>query len=79
MTENPHRSENGFDSPLVLGLAAYVIFPILGIVTAAMGMILILNDNVTAGIIFVVLLAQLWVAGGLWTHLRRKKVLADKP
>ena len=68
--------ESGFASPLVLGIAGYVIFPILALVTAALGFILVLNDQLIAGVVFLVVVLQIWVIGGIWAHAVRKRKLA---
>lgn len=79
MTEKPElqqdAAQTGFTNAVVLGMAAYVVFPVLALVTAVLGLVLILNDRLIPGMIFLAIILQLWVAGGLWTHFRRRKVL----
>ncbi len=79
MTEKPElqqdAAQTGFTNAVILGMAAYVIFPVLALVTAVLGLVLILNDRLVPGMVFLAIILQLWVAGGLWTHFRRKKVL----
>ena len=61
-------------SATVLGMAAYVIFPVLALVTAALGFILVLNDRLVPGLVFILIIAQIWVIGGLWAHFRRRRL-----
>lgn len=79
MTEKPELQQNaaqtGFTNAVVLGLAAYVVFPVLALITAVMGLVLILNDRLVPGLIFLIVILQAWVIAGVWTHLRRKKIL----
>lgn len=79
MTEKPELQQDaaqaGFTNAVVLGMAAYVVFPVLALVTAVLGLILILNDRLVPGMVFLAIIMQLWVAGGLWAHFRRTKVL----
>lgn len=79
MTQKPelqqHAAQTGFSNAVVLGLAAYVVFPVLALITAVMGLVLILNDRLVPGLIFLAVILQAWVIAGLWTHLRRRKIL----
>ncbi len=73
---NAVADESGFASPLVLGIAGYVIFPILALVTATLGFLLVLNDQLVAGVVFLVVLLQIWVVCGIWAHVVRRRKLA---
>lgn len=79
MTQKPELQgpgpQDAFTSAVVLGMAAYLVLPILAVVTAVMGLILVLNDRLVPGVIFVALITQVWIACGLWAHFRRRKVL----
>lgn len=79
MTEKPELqqqdAQSGFASAVVLGLAAYVVFPVLALVTAAMGLVLVLNDRIVPGMVFLAVIMQLWVVGGLWAHFRRRRLM----
>lgn len=78
MTDHPHVSsapaQAGFADAVVLGFAAYLVFPILAVITAAFGAILLARGSVVAGVVFFGLM-QLWVVGGLLTHLARRRRL----
>ncbi len=69
---------NGAPSAVVLGMVGYVIFPILALVTVALGFILVLNDRLVPGLIFILIIAQVWVIGGLWAHFRRRRLVAPE-
>ncbi|GGE69217.1 NF038396 family protein [Nesterenkonia cremea] len=79
MTDKPElqhdAAQAGFANAVVLGLAAYVVFPVLALITAVMGLVLILNDRLVPGLIFLAVILQAWVVAGLWTHFRRTKIL----
>lgn len=83
MTEKPQLpqqdTQSGFADAVVFGLAAYVVFPVLALVTAIMGLILVLNDRIVPGMVFLALIMQLWVAGGIWAHSRRRRLMQQAP
>ncbi|MGJ9425842.1 NF038396 family protein [Nesterenkonia halotolerans] len=70
------KGTSGAPSSVVLGMVGYVIFPILALVTVALGFILVLNERLVPGLIFILIIAQVWVIGGLWAHFRRRRLLA---
>lgn len=78
MTDHPRMTSEpaqaGFADAVVLGFAAYLVFPILAVITAAFGAILLARGSVVAGVVFFGLM-QLWVVGGLLTHLARRRRL----
>lgn len=76
-TTGAHGS-SGAPSTVVLGMVGYVIFPILALVTVALGFILVLNERLVPGLIFILIIAQVWVIGGLWAHFRRRRLLAPE-
>ncbi|NUL48544.1 hypothetical protein F7P69_25540 [Cellulosimicrobium funkei] len=60
-----------------LTFIAFVACPILGLVTAVMGLIMIFTDNVVMGVVFLVVLTQVFIFGGLWATLKRKSLTED--
>ncbi|GAA1105077.1 dihydrofolate reductase [Nesterenkonia jeotgali] len=61
---------------MLLGLGGYLILPFLALFTVTLGFVLVLNDRIIPGLAFL-FLAQLWVAGGLWAHLKRRRLLQE--
>ncbi|GAA1148964.1 NF038396 family protein [Nesterenkonia lutea] len=76
MTENtpPDPARENSSRLLMLGLGGYLVLPILALVTVTLGFILVLNDRLVPGLGFL-FVAQIWVAGGLWAHLSRRRLL----
>lgn len=68
----PENNSGLLDSQSVTFLAL-IACPILGLVSAAMGFVFILQDQLIIGLIFILVLAQIFIAGGLWAYSRRKK------
>ncbi|MBO0594210.1 dihydrofolate reductase [Nesterenkonia sp. E16_7] len=60
----------------MLGLGGYLILPFLALFTVTLGFVLVLNDRILPGLAFL-FVAQLWVAGGLWAHLKRRRLLQE--
>lgn len=63
--------------PAVLGLLGYVIFPTLAVVTAVLGVMLLIEQNLGPALLLFVLL-QLWLLGAVLAHLRRRRSLQDQ-
>ncbi|MFC7401138.1 NF038396 family protein [Citricoccus sp. GCM10030269] len=62
-----------------LTFIAFIACPILGLVTAVMGLVMIFTDNVIMGVVFLVLLTQVFIAGGVWATLKRRSLTQDTP
>lgn len=60
-----------------LTFIAFIACPILGLVTAVMGLVMIFTDNVVMGVVFLVVLTQVFIAGGLWALMKRRSLTAD--
>ncbi|MCY1158321.1 MAG: hypothetical protein MOP51_1345 [Citricoccus sp.] len=60
-----------------LTFIAFVACPVLGLVTALMGLIMILSGDVIPGVIFLVVLTQVFVFGGIWATRKRSSLLKD--
>ncbi|MGJ9373007.1 NF038396 family protein [Nesterenkonia sp. CF4.4] len=60
----------------MLGLGGYLILPFLALFTVTLGFVLVLNDRILPGLAFL-FVAQIWVAGGLWAHLSRRRLLQE--
>ena len=65
----------GFLNRQTLTFIAFILAPVLGLVTAVMGLVLVLQDKVVAGVVFLVVLTQVFVVLGLWAYAQRKKLL----
>lgn len=52
---------------------ALIACPILALVCAGMGLVFILQGHLIVGVLFILVLAQVFVAGGLWASSRRKR------
>jgi hypothetical protein len=60
-----------------LTFIAFIACPVLGLVTAVMGLVMILSGDVVPGVIFLVVLTQVFVAGGIWASRKRSSLLQD--
>lgn len=58
---------------MVLAFVGLIAGPLLALVCAAMGLYLVLTGNTIAGIIFILVLTQLFMGVGLWAYNARKK------
>lgn len=56
-----------------VSLLTLIAFPVLAFVCAVMGLILVLQGKVVAGVVFLVVLTQVFAAGGLITWNRRRR------
>ena len=65
----------GFLNRQTLTFIAFILAPVLGLVTAVMGLVLVLQDKVVAGVVFLVVLTQVFVVLGLWAYAQRRKLL----
>lgn len=61
-----------------LTFIAFVACPVLGLVTAVMGLVLILSGSVVPGVVFLVILTQVFVVGGIWASRKRSSLLQDQ-
>ncbi|MCH8560566.1 NF038396 family protein [Nesterenkonia sp. LB17] len=74
---NAHKASQASSTNLMmLGLGGYLILPFLALFTVTLGFVLVLNDRIIPGLVFL-FVAQLWVAGGLWAHLSRRRLLQE--
>jgi uncharacterized membrane protein YpjA len=60
-----------------LTFIAFVACPVLGLVTAVMGLVMILSGDVIPGVIFLVVLTQAFVFGGIWATRKRSSLTQD--
>lgn len=64
---------------MVLAFLGLVAGPLLALVCAGMGLYLVLTGKTIAGVIFILVLTQLFIGIGLWAFSARKKyALAQK-
>lgn len=61
-----------------LTFIAFIACPVLGLVSAVMGLVMILSGDVIPGVIFVVVLTQVFVVAGVWTTRKRNSLLGDE-
>jgi len=61
-----------------LAFIAFVACPVLGLVSAVMGLVMILTGDVAMGVVFLVVVAQVFVLGGLWATRKRRSLLQDR-
>lgn len=78
MTDKPElqhdSAQAGFNNAVVLGFIAYIIFPVLAVITAIFGAILLGRGSAGAGLAFFAVM-QVWVAGGVMTHIKRRRMM----
>ncbi|MGM7671379.1 NF038396 family protein [Microbacterium sp. A93] len=60
-----------------LTFIAFIACPILGLVTAVMGLVMIFTGNVVMGVVFLVVLTQVFIFGGLWALKKRTSLTSD--
>lgn len=58
---------------MVLAFVGLVAGPLLALVCAGMGLYLVLTGKTIAGIVFILVLTQLFIGVGLWAYNARKK------
>ncbi|WP_295017475.1 NF038396 family protein [uncultured Micrococcus sp.] len=63
----------GLLTPQAVTFLALVAFPVLAFACAVLGLILVLQGKVAAGLVFLLVLTQLCALGGLLAWNRRKK------
>ncbi|GAA4475446.1 hypothetical protein GCM10023190_11040 [Enteractinococcus fodinae] len=64
---------------MVLAFIGLVAGPLLALVSAGMGLYLVLTGHTVAGILFILVLTQAFIGVGLWAYNARKKhALAQK-
>lgn len=71
--ERPAASRTGALDPQAVTFLALVAFPVLAFVCAVMGLILVLQGKVLAGLVFLLVLTQVFALGGLITWNRRRR------
>ena len=59
---------------LVLAFIGLVAGPLLALVCAGMGLYLVLTGKTIAGVVFILVLTQLFIGLGLWAYNARKKL-----
>ncbi|QTF72344.1 MULTISPECIES: NF038396 family protein [Arthrobacter] len=62
----------------VLFVLGYMLFPLLGLVTAVLGLFMILAGNRIPGVIVLVLVTQVFVFGAWWALKKRRTALAEE-
>lgn len=67
----------GLMNKTTLTFIAFIACPILGLVTAVMGLVMIFTDNLVMGVVFLVLLTQVFIFGGIWALMKRKSLTGD--
>lgn len=60
-----------------LTFIAFIACPILGLVTAVMGLVMIFTGNLVMGVVFLVVLTQVFIVGGLWALTKRRSLTSD--
>ncbi|WP_022873776.1 NF038396 family protein [Nesterenkonia alba] len=79
MTDKPElqsdSAQEGFTQAVLLGFVAYLLMPILALATVAVGLMLVFDGATVAGVIVLAAVTQLWVAGALWMHIKRGRLL----
>lgn len=60
-----------------LTFIAFVACPILGLVSAVMGLVMIFTDNLVMGVVFLVLVTQVFIVGGIWALMKRRSLTQD--
>lgn len=63
----------GLLTPQALTFLALVAFPVLAFACAVLGLILVLQGKTVGGLVFLLVLTQLFAVGGLITWNRRKR------
>lgn len=62
----------------ILFVLGYMLFPLLGLVTAVLGLFMILAGNRIPGVIVLVLVTQVFVFGSWWALKKRRAALAEE-
>ena len=60
-----------------LTFIAFIACPLLGLITAIMGVVFIVTGKTILGIVFLVLITQVFILGGLWALRRRQSLIED--
>ncbi len=76
MTKTPSAT-SASQRQLVLAFIGLVAGPLLALVCAGMGLYLVLNGKTIAGIVFILVLTQLFIGVGLWAYNARKNSLSQ--
>ncbi|WP_044493798.1 NF038396 family protein [Nesterenkonia massiliensis] len=78
MTEKPELTpqpaQSGFTNAALMGFMAYLLFPLMALMTVIFALMLISDDLPGAGIALIIV-SQVWVGAGIWGHFHRKKLL----
>lgn len=71
---SPNDQQPFFDKDM-LSFLALIAFPILALVSAVFGLILVVQGHILAGLLFLLVLTQAFAVGGLivWTRRRRPR------
>lgn len=69
---------NGLLDGDALTFLALIAMPVLAFVCAVFGLILVLQDKTVAGLVFLLVLTQVFAVGGLLAWNRRKRAQRDR-
>ncbi|WP_233491928.1 NF038396 family protein [Auritidibacter sp. NML100628] len=74
-SSSTHSTDPGTttDRAQVLTFLALIAAPILAVVSAGMGLVLILTERTIAGVIFILIPTQAFLALGIWAYTARKR------
>jgi hypothetical protein len=64
--------------PEPLFALGYMLFPLLGLICAALGLWMVVTGAVVAGIIMLLAVTQAFVLGALWAIGKRRRLLASE-
>ncbi|MCT2325102.1 NF038396 family protein [Micrococcus luteus] len=74
----PTDSDQRLLSPQAVSFLALVALPVLAFVCAVLGLILVLQGKTLAGLVFLLVLTQVFAVGGLIAWNRRKRAQQDR-
>lgn len=74
----PTDSDQRLLSPQAVSFLALVALPVLAFVCAVLGLILVLQGKTIAGLVFLLVLTQVFAVGGLIAWNRRKRAQQDR-
>ncbi len=72
---SPQNEQKPFFDKDMLSFLALIAFPILALVSAVFGLILVVQGHILGGLLFLLVLTQAFAIGGLvvWTRRRRPR------
>lgn len=74
----PTDSDQRLLSPQAVSFLALVALPVLAFVCAVLGLILVLQGKTLAGLVFLLVLTQVFAVGGFIAWNRRKRAQQDR-